>query len=62
MTQPQLQIFLRSGEALTVEEIFEGFVLLAGHEASFPMLSRDDWLKACIALAFEAVDALGAEG
>jgi hypothetical protein len=56
MIDPNLTLILPSGESLTAEEILEGFALLAEHEASFPLLSRDDRLKAAIALAFEAVD------
>jgi hypothetical protein len=56
MTSPDTQIWLRNGEVLSAAEILEGFALLAAHEATFPLLSRDDRLKAAIALAFEAVD------
>jgi hypothetical protein len=56
MIHPDTQIWLASGEVLTAEEILEGFALLAAHEATFPLLSRDDRLKAALALAFEAVD------
>lgn len=50
------EIMLRNGELLTEDEILEGFVLLAESESSFPMLSRDDRLKALVALAFRAAD------
>jgi hypothetical protein len=51
-----LTLILPSGESITAAEVLEGFALLAKHEATFPLLSRDDKLKAAIALAFEAVD------
>ena len=56
MIDPNTQVWLRSGEVLTAEEVLEGFVVLASSQATFPLLSRDDRIKAAIALAFEAVD------
>lgn len=53
---PYLTVMLSSGEILTAQEILEGFMLLAKREAPFPLLGRDDLLKAAIALAFNACD------
>jgi hypothetical protein len=57
MIDPDKQVWLASGEVLTAAEVLEGFVRLAMADAAFPILSRDDRLKAAIALAFSAVDA-----
>ena len=57
MTTPlHTQVMLTSGEMLTAAEILEGFVRLAQQASAFPMLSRDDLLKACVNLTFEAIE------
>lgn len=56
MIDPDLELVLSTGESVCARDVLEGFVLLAQHEATFPLLSRDDKLKAAISLAFEAVD------
>jgi hypothetical protein len=55
-TQLHTQVMLASGEMLTAAEIFEGFVRLAQQASPFPMLARDDLVKACVNLTFEAVE------
>ena len=44
------QIILSSGESLTRVEVLRAFLLLAGAEASFPLLSSQDTHLACLLL------------
>lgn len=63
MTTPShLQVMLPNGEMLTAAEILDGFLLLAEQTSPFPFLSRDDLIKACVNLAFEAVERTNQEG
>lgn len=55
MLNPWEEIILTSGESLTAREVAEGFLRLAQAEAAFPILSRDDLLKACLELLFQIV-------
>jgi hypothetical protein len=56
MIQLETTVILKSGEALSAAEIFEGLVLLAEAEATFPLLDQGDQAKAVIAVAFEALE------
>lgn len=49
-------VMLANGEVLTAGEVFEGFMLLAARDATFPLLSREDKIKAAIAMLFIALD------
>ena len=50
------EIILSSGEALSPEEIMEGFLLLARAEASHPLLSAQDRQIACFMLVLAAIE------
>jgi len=50
------EIILQSGEALTQEEVLEGFALLAASRASFPLLGPEDARHAFITLMLESLD------
>lgn len=49
-------VMLANGELLTAGEIFEGFARLAARQASFPLLSREDQIRAAIELLFTSLD------
>ena len=50
------QIILASGESLTRVEVLRAFLLLAGAEASFPLLTRQDTHLACLLLLPEVLE------
>ena len=49
-------IILRSGEALTREEVMEAFLLLARAEAQFPFLTQHDIHLGCLMLIPDLLD------
>ena len=53
---PQTSVVLRTGDALTAAEIFEGLALLAKRDSPFPLMNSADETKAMIAVAFEALE------
>lgn len=55
MTHPTA-IFLSSGEFLLREEILEGFLLLARHEAEFPIVTQSDARLAVMMLTLETLE------
>lgn len=50
------QIILSSGESLSRVEVLRAFLLLAGAEASFPLLSSQDTHLACLLLLPEVLE------
>lgn len=50
------QVTLQSGEIMTVNELFEGLVLLAKNEATYPILGPSDGIKAVVSVAVEALE------
>jgi len=56
MIHPDTQVILRSGEALSAAEIFEGLLLLSLQQSIFPILSERDKAQAVIHTAFDALE------
>lgn len=56
MIPPDTQVILRSGEAISAAEVFEGLILLSLHQSVFPILSERDRAQAVIHTAFDALE------
>ncbi len=62
MTNPDTQVFLRSGVVLSAAEVFEAVVVLAKNESPFPLIAPSDEAKAVVNVAFEAIEWAREEG
>ena len=56
MVNPDKFVILSSGEAITARELAEAFWLFTQSEATYPLLSQGDEIKATVSLAIELME------